>query len=406
MDFELYTLQNGIKVAHRRVSSPVAYCCIMINAGTRDEQDNELGIAHFIEHVIFKGTKKRKAYHILSRLENVGGELNAYTAKEETVVHATFLKEDFPRAFELLTDIVFHSIFPDKEVQKEKDVVIDEINSYKDSPSELIFDDFEEMVFCNHPFGHNILGTKKMVKGFNKKSILSFISKNYNTDQIVFCSVGDVPFLRVKKMADRYLGWVNANPRKIQRLPITEYQPTNKTIHKSIHQTHCAIGVPAYNLFNDKRYPLFLLSNILGGPGMNSRLNIVLRERHGYAYNVEASYQPYTDTGLFTIYFGTDKDNLDKAYGLVQKELELVKQKPLGAMQLTKAKRQLIGQMAIAAESNEALMLSAAKGFLVYESPEDLLDTIRKIDDISAADMMEVANELFAFDNFSTLIYK
>lgn len=406
MDFELYTLQNGIKIAHKRVNSPVAYCCIMVNAGTRDELDSELGIAHFIEHVIFKGTKKRKAYHIMSRLENVGGELNAYTAKEETVVHATFLKQDFQRAFELLADIVFRSTFPDKEIQKEKDVVIDEINSYKDNPAELIFDDFEEMIFSNHPFGHNILGTKKMVKSFNKKNITSFMERNYNTDQIIFCSIGDIPFLRVQKLAERYLSWVSANPRRINRTPVGIYIPQNKVLRKSTHQTHCIIGAPAFNLFDDRRYALFLLNDILGGPGMNSRLNIALREKHGYAYNVESNYQPYTDTGLVTIYFGTDKDNLLKAQQLILKEIELFKTQALGTMQLAKAKRQLIGQLAIAAESNEATMISAAKGFLVYNTPDDLQETFSHIEDISAKDLMEVANQVFEPQKLSTLIYK
>lgn len=406
MDFELHTLPNGIRIAHKRVSSPVAYCCVMVNAGTRDELSNEHGLAHFIEHVFFKGTKKRKAYHIMNRLENVGGDLNAYTTKEETVLHATFLKQDYPRSFELLADIFFRSVFPDKEIQKEKDVVIDEINSYKDNPAELIFEEFEEMVFMNHPLGHSILGTKPMVRSFNRKSIARFIDSNYSTDQIVFCSVGDVPFLRVTKLAERYLGWVPASQRKVQRQPFSTYQPASRTVGKSTHQAHCMVGAPAYDLFNPKRYSLFLLNNILGGPGMNSRLNMALREKHGLVYNIESSYQPYTDTGLFTVYFGSDKDNMEKAHKLVLKELEVIQQQALSSMQLAKAKRQLIGQLAIATESNEALMLSAAKGYLVYSTPEDTADINGYIEDISARDIMEVANDVLNINSLSTLVYR
>lgn len=406
MDFELYSLANGIKVVHRRVSSPVANCCIMVNAGTRDEREDQHGIAHFIEHAIFKGTTKRKAYHVLSRLENVGGELNAYTAKEETVVYATVLKHDFARAVELLTDIVFQSTFPDKELQKEKDVVFDEINSYKDSPAELIYDEFEGMVYKNHPLGHNILGTKRIVKRFDQKAIHAFMAANYNTDQLVFCSVGDIPFNRVKALANRYLGDIPTNRRLITRPPFNNYVPEHRVLNRATHQVHCVLGAPVYSLFDPNRHALFLLTNILGGPNLNSRLNIALRERHGYAYSVEASYQPYTDTGLFTIYFGADRTNLDHALELVMRELDLLKTKPLGSLQLTRAKRQLTGQMAIAAESNESLMLSAAKGFLVYETPEELEQAFEIIDRITADDLLRVANEVFETKNLSSLIYR
>lgn len=406
MDFELYTLSNGIRVAHKRISSPVAYCCVMINAGTRDEQEHEHGMAHFIEHVIFKGTKKRRAYHIMSRLEDVGGELNAYTTKEETVVHATFLKNDYSRAFELVADIVFHSTFPEKEIKKERDVVIDEINSYKDSPSELIYDDFEDLIYEGHPFGRNILGTKHHLKKFNRKLINEFIVRNYNTDQMIFCSVGDIPFSRVKKLAERNLGWVTANYRTKPRIEIGLYHPKSKSINRSTYQTHCITGTVAYDLQNPKRIAMYLLNNILGGPGSNSRLNLALREKHGYAYNIESTYTPYTDTGLFTIYFGTDKDNLDKAYRIVLKEIERIRDQRMGVMQLFKAKRQLVGQLAIAAESNESLMLSAAKSYLVYTQPDDLSTLFNQIESVSASDIMEVANEILAPNLLSTLIYR
>ncbi|MGE0077380.1 MAG: M16 family metallopeptidase [Bacteroidales bacterium] len=406
MEFELHTLHNGIRIAHKRVNSPVAYCCIMINAGTRDELENEHGMAHFIEHVIFKGTKKRRAYHIMSRLEDVGGELNAYTTKEETVVHATFLKNDYSRAFELVADIVFRSTFPEKEIKKEKDVIIDEINSYKDNPSELIYDDFEDLIYEGHPFGRNILGTKRHLNKFGRKHIYEFIARNYNTDQIIFCSVGDIPFNRVKKLAERYFGWVITNIRKQPRLAISSYYPKAKSINKSTYQTHCILGTVAYDLQDPKRIGMYLLNNILGGPGSNSRLNLALREKHGYAYNVESMYTPYTDTGLFTIYFGTDKENLEKASNIVQKELSKIREQRLGILQLFKAKRQLIGQLAIAAESSENLMLSAAKSFLVYNQPDDLNTVVSQIENINSAEIMEIANEITAPNLISTLIYR
>lgn len=406
MDFEIHTLANGIRIAHKRVSSPVAYCCIMVNAGTRDEFEHEHGMAHFIEHVIFKGTKKRRAYHIMSRLEDVGGELNAYTTKEETVVYATFLKSDYSRAAELISDIVFRSTFPEKEIKKEKDVIIDEINSYKDNPSELIYDDFEDLIYEGHPFGRNILGTKHHLKKFNRKDINEFIARNYNTDQMIFCSIGDIPFSRVRKLAERNLGWVSPNPRKTPRMGINLYRPQNRCLNKSTHQTHCIMGTVAYDLDNPKRIAMYLLNNILGGPGSNSRLNLALREKHGYAYNIESMYTPYTDTGLFTIYFGTDKDNLDKAHKIVLKELARIREQRLGVMQLFKAKRQLIGQMAISAESKENLMLSAAKSYLVYTQPDDLETILNQIESISASDIMSVANEILPQNLLSTLIYK
>ncbi len=406
MDFELITLKNGIRIAHKRTSSPVAYCSLMINTGSRDELEHEHGLAHFIEHVIFKGTKKRKAFHIMSRLEDVGGELNAYTSKEETVIHATFLKEDLARAMELLADILFHSTFPEKELKREKEVIIDEINSYHDSPAELIFDDFEELIYPNHPFGRNILGSKKNLKKFNRHHILDFTSRTYNTDQIIFCSLGNVPMSRVVKMAEKYMGSVTNSPRQYKRQPIGNYVPQYLTIKKSTYQSHCIIGTSAYSLHNHKRIPMHLLNNILGGPGMNSRLNLALRERHGLAYNVESTYTPYSDTGVFTIYFGTDKADTQKAIDLVKHELNLLRHKKMGVMQLSKAKRQLIGQLAIGAESGENLMLSTAKSILVYEKPDNLQSLFEMIENITASEIMDVANEVLDSSRLSTLIYR
>lgn len=406
MEFDVHTLQNGIRIIHKRSNSPVAYCSIMINAGTRDELEHEHGIAHFIEHVVFKGTKKRKAYHIMSRLEDVGGELNAYTTKEETVIHATFLKDDFDRAVELIADITFRSTFPEKEIKKEKEVVLDEINSYKDNPSELIFDDFEELIYNGHPFGLNILGTKKDIKRFTRTDIQRFIDRNYNTDQIVFCSIGNIPFNRVQKLAERHFGWVSSNRRKIQRDSFKNYTQQTKIVKKSTFQTHCIIGNIAYDLQDPKRIGMHLLNNILGGPGLNSRLNLALRERYGYAYNIESMYNPYSDTGLFCIYFGTDKDNLDKAISLVNKELNKVMTQKLGVLQLFKAKRQLMGQLAIASDSNENLMLSVAKSYMVYNTADSLEMIYSQIENLSSSDLLEIANDILNPDKLSTLIYK
>lgn len=403
---EHYTLNNGIRIVHIRTNSAVAYCGMMINTGTRDEFEDEHGIAHFIEHIIFKGTKKRKAFHIMSRLEDVGGELNAYTTKEETVIHATFLKDDFNRAAELISDIVFNSTFPEKELKKEKEVILDEINSYKDSPAELIFDDFEELVYKNHPFGRNILGTKKHLKKFNKTSVANFIKRTYNTDQMVFCSVGNYGFHRVKKIAEKLFGEVTPNLRTNERQPIGLYFPQTKIVKKGTYQNHCIIGRPCYNVKHPKRIGMYLLNNILGGPGMNSRLNLSLRERNGYAYNIESNFSPYTDTGIFSIYFGTDKENLSKATELVLKELEIIRTQKLGVLQLLKAKRQLIGQLAIASDNSEVLMLNAARSVLIYDTIDAIETVYNQIDAITANDIIEIANETIEPENLSFLIYK
>jgi predicted Zn-dependent peptidase len=406
MEFESITLQNGIRIVHSRTASHVAYCSMMINVGTRDEMDMEHGIAHFIEHVIFKGTKRRKAYHIMSRLEDVGGELNAYTTKEETVVHATFLKEDYHRAVELLFDILFRSTFPEKELKKEKEVVLDEINSYKDSPSELIFDDFEELVYPDHPFGRNILGTKKHLKRFTRNDIINFMERNYNTDQMVFCSMGNIPFKRVIRLAERYFGSIPSNFRKNTRIPIVDSPPIYKEVGKSTYQKHCMVGCRAYDLKHPKRIGMYLLNNILGGPGQNSRLNLALRERSGYAYNVESSYSPYSDTGLFSIYFGTDKANFQKSLDLLYYELNSIRTVKLGVQQLGKAKRQLMGQLAIALENSESLMLNVARSYMFFNTFDGLDDVYSKIESISAMELMDIANEILVPENLSTLIYK
>jgi len=405
MEYKTYTLDNGIRLVHHQTASPVAYCGMIIHAGSRDESKDEHGLAHFIEHVLFKGTAKRKAYHILSRLEDVGGELNAYTTKEETCVYASFLKEDFEKAIELISDILFHSTFPERELTKEKEVIIDEINSYRDNPAELIFDEFEELVFKNQPIGRNILGTPSIIKRFSKTDILRFMHQNYHTDQMVFCSVGNIPFTKIKRLFEKYFRSVGANLRTSKRTKFTDYRPENKIVRKRTYQSHCIIGNLAYDLKDERRIGLYLTNNILGGQGLNSRLNMSLREKNGYVYSVESSYSPYVDTGVLSIYFGTDKKNLDKSIRLAYREFDKLKKQKLGSLQLSRAKKQMIGQLARGAESHESLMLSMAKNHLVYNTVDSMEEIAAKVNSVTANQVLEITNDLFDFDRLSTLIY-
>ena len=405
MIYKTHTLDNGIRLIHHQTSSQVAYCGIIIHAGSRDESKEEHGLAHFIEHLIFKGTQKRKAYHILSRLEDVGGELNAYTTKEETCVYASYLKDDFEKAVDLISDILFHSTFPVRELAKEKEVIIDEINSYKDNPAELIFDEFEELIFSNQPIGRNILGTPTIIKDFTKKDILSFMEENYHTDQMVFCSVGNIPFPKVKRLFEKHFSQIEANLRSEQRTGFTNYHPEKKIQRKKTYQSHCIIGNIAYDLKDKRRIGLYLLNNILGGQGLNSRLNMALREKNGYAYNIESSYSPYVDTGVLSIYFGTDKKNLEKSIKLAYKEFDKLKNQKLGSLQLHKAKKQMIGQIARGAESHENMMLNMGKSYLIYQKVDSMEEIAQKVNAVSANQILEIANDLFGFDRLSTLIY-
>lgn len=406
MELYYYTLGNGIRLVHHPVSGMVAHCGLIIGTGSRDEESHEHGIAHFIEHMLFKGTSKRKAYHILSRLEDVGGELNAYTTKEETAVHASFLKDDYERAIEIISDIIFNSVFPEKEIEKEKDVVIEEINSYLDNPGELIFDDFEELIFAGQPIGHNILGTPATVKYFTKEIIRDFISKNYCTDQMVFCSVGNISFAKLTGMFKKYFQHIPDKPGRASALPPWSYKPSYITRHLNTFQNHCIIGNIAYNLRDERRLGMFLLNNILGGQGMNSRLNLSLREKNGLAYNVESSYIPYCDTGAFSVYFGTENKNLEKSISIAMSELSKLRKTRLGIIQLNKARNQIKGYLARGYENHESLMLGLGKSLLVFNTVESTEEIYRKIDNISSAHLMEAANEIFDPERLSTLIYK
>jgi len=406
MEYTSTILSNGIRLIHLTVDSPVAHCGVLINTGSRDETPAEQGMAHFIEHTIFKGTVRRKAYHIISRLEDVGGEMNAYTSKEETAIHASFLCEYYERTIELFSDILIDSTFPEKELKKEQEVIVDEINSYNDTPAELIFDEFEELIYEGHPMGRSILGTPELVRSFQATDIRRFIAANYHTDQMVICSVGNIPARKFFHLAARYFERLSSNYRKILRTNFTAYHPKQRVVEKGTFQAHCILGGEAFDVYHPERLPLVLLNSILGGQSGNSRLNLSLRERNGIAYNLESSYTAYSDTGTLTIYFGTDPENLERALMLIDKEIKLLQNKSLGGLQLNKAHKQLIGQLAMSQENHEDLMLAIGKSMLVFNKVESLKDIYKKIEEISGSQLMEVANRLLLPGNLSRLIYQ
>ncbi|MDG1475930.1 MAG: pitrilysin family protein [Vicingaceae bacterium] len=405
MTYNFQELKNGIRIIHKPTKSEVAHCGFIIKTGSRDEDLDENGITHFIEHAIFKGTKNRKAYHILNRIDNVGGEINAFTTKEQTSIYASFTKEYLERALELLTDILFNSTYPENELAKEKDVIIDEINSYLDSPYEQIYDDFEELIFKDHSLGMNILGTVDSVKKINRNQILNFIKENYRTDQIIFSVVGDFPFEKLKKLSQKHLNNIPEKTNKKTREPFKNYTPINKEIQKDVYQTHCIIGNTAYGTHHKHKNSFILLNNILGGPAMNSRLNFGIREKYGFTYNIESSYTTFSDIGLFYIYLGTDIKHLEKSIKLVHRELKALRDKKLSATQLQKAKKQIIGQITLSEENNCNVMLSMGKSMLLYNKIDSLTETFEKINQISPEDLHHVANEVFNKDQLSSLIF-
>lgn len=406
MKINTHILSNGIRLIHQQVDSPAAHFGIILNTGSRDESAEEQGIAHFIEHVIFKGTKKRKAYHIISRIEDVGGEINAYTSKEETAVYASFLNEHYSRSMELISDIITNSTFPAKELDREKEVVLEEINSYKDSPSELIFDDFDELLFDGHPIARNILGTPQHLKSFTRESIFGFLQNNYHTDEMVLSSVGNIPFEKFLSLSEKYFAQISTQLRTKKRLPFDNYIPGKRSVKRDTFQAHCVVGNIAYNAQDKKRMGMVLLNNILGGQSMNSRLNMALRERNGMAYNVESSYTAYSDTGQFNVYFGTERENLERALMLVNKEFRLLKNKELGILQLNKAKKQLVGQIALSSENRDELMLTLGKSFLLYNKVDSLPKIYKKIEAITSGQLLEIANEIFDENQLSILTYE
>ena len=405
MTYNTHTLPNGLRIIHAPNQSAVAYCGFAVDAGTRDEADNEQGMAHFVEHLLFKGTKKRHAWHILNRMEHVGGDLNAYTNKEETIVYSAFLAEHFPRAVELLSDIVFHSTFPQHEIDKEVEVIIDEIQSYEDSPSELIFDDFEELLFPNHPLGRNILGKPDLLHQFKSEDALRFTSRYYRPENMIFFVQGNVDFKRVVRLVEKSTADLTSNIGTYTRKHPDIYIPQNLTLHRDTHQAHVMIGSRGYDAHNEKRTALYLLNNILGGPGMNSRLNVSLRERSGLVYNVEANLTSYTDTGVFCIYFGTEHDDVDRCMRLVKKELKKLCDKPLSIAQLAAAKKQIIGQIGVARDNAESTALGMAKTFLHYNKMDDPQEVFQRIEALTTKELWEVSNEMFAENQLSTLFY-
>ena len=413
------TLKNGLRIIHLPSSSQVVYCGYDIAAGTRNELPGEEGLAHFCEHISFKGTARRNALQIINAIEGLGGELNAFTNKEDTVYYAAISKEHFYQVVDVLTDIVFHSQYPQHEIDKEVEVICDEIESYKDSPAELIYDEFENLLFKGHPLGHNILGKAEQLRTYTTADALRFVQRNYRPEQMVFFVYGDIDFKRLissPKFMDVPSG--KAERGEIKRglnemidPPICSApQPPSLggtyTIEKSTHQAHVMMGCQAYAYNDPRRMALYLLNNILGGPGMNARLNLSLRERHGLVYTVESSMVSYGDTGAWSVYFGCDHHDIRRCSHLVRKELDRIMKKPLSNSQLTIAKRQLKGQLAIACDNREQFALDFGRSYLHHGHERDLDKLMQRIDAVTAEDIQKVANELFATDNLTTLIFE
>lgn len=406
-DYQIHTFPNGLRLVHQHINhdSAVGHLGLIINTGSRDELKKENGLAHFIEHVIFKGTKKRKAFHVLSRLEDVGAEINAYTSKEETVLQATFLNQHYERSLELIADIIINSTFPQKELEKEKEVVIDEINSYKDSPSEQIFDDFDMLLFPKHPLGLDILGTKSKVRKFTQDDVLAFIAKHYVASEMVLSSVGNISFEKLILLTEKYFSGLSPKKNKKKRIAPPKYNAIEIIKKKRVYQAHCIIGNRAYSIQDDKRAAFSLLNNYLGGPGLNSRLNLGIREKYGFTYNLESNFTALSDTGQFSVYLGTDQQYLEKTIQLVRKELKLLCDQPLGPVQLRKAKQQIIGQIAISEESNANKMLNNGRSLLSFDKISTLQAVNDKINSVSSELIQEVANEIFEPTNLSMLVY-
>ena len=416
MKYNTYTLDNGLRIIHLPSDSKVVYCGYQINAGTRDEEPGEKGLAHFCEHVTFKGTERRKAWHILNCLESVGGDLNAYTNKEGTVYYAAILKEHIARAVDLLSDIVFHSTYPQQEIDKEVEVICDEIESYNDSPAELIYDEFENILFKGNSLGHNILGTAEQVRQFTTEDALRFTRKLYRPDNAVFFAYGDIDFKKLVTLLKRSVGSEELrvkneefNSREEERMKGEESNsPKGQTIvmEKHTHQAHVMIGTQAYDVHDDRRMPLYLLNNILGGPGMNAKLNLALREHNGLVYTVESTMVAYGDTGTWSIYFGCDEHDVKRCLRLVRKELDRFMEKPLSDAQLRAAKKQIKGQIGVACDNRENFALDFGKSFLHYGWEKNVDRLYEQVDAITAQQMQAVAQELFDEHRLTTLIFK
>ena len=409
--YQYHTLPNGIRIISRQTPSIVTHAGVYINVGSRNEQGDEEGIAHFIEHSIFKGTTHRRSYHIRNRIDGVGGELDAFTTKEETCVYASALTEHLERSLELFADILFHSNFPEHEIEKEKDVVIEEINLYKDSPSELIFDEFEEQFFGKHPLAHNILGTKKNVKRFTSQFLSDYMHRHYTPDRMVITVVGNVEFGRLVRLCERYFGGERGEGLPVvtnnQQGSTPYFQPStfHTQLHKHTHQVHMLIGGPAPTLFDSKKTAFTLLNNILGGPAMNSRLNVAVREKHGFCYSIESQYVPFTDAGVFYIYAGVDNDAAEQSTELILKELRHLRDVRMSSQQLLAAQKQFIGQMAITNDSGLNEMQSIGKAYLNFEHVDTLEEMNRDILSVTPQELQDTAQQLLSEDSLSYLYY-
>ena len=434
MKYNTYTLDNGLRIIHLPSDSKVVYCGYQINAGTRNEEPGEEGLAHFCEHVTFKGTERRKAWHILNCLESVGGDLNAYTNKEGTVYYSAILKEHIARAVDLLTDIVFHSVYPQAEIDKEVEVICDEIESYNDSPAELIYDEFENIIFKGSPLGHNILGTAEQVRSFKTEDALRFTRKLYRPDNAIFFAYGDIDFKKLVKLLktlNMEHGTLNFMNSKTSETPTAEMEAGDANhkvqsskfkvqskevqskvegqtivMQKNTHQAHVMIGTRAYDVNDSRRMPLYLLNNMLGGPGMNAKLNLALREHNGLVYTVESTMVAYGDTGVWSIYFGCDEHDVKRCLRLVRKELDKFMQKPLSEAQLKAAKKQIKGQIGVACDNRENFALDFGKSFLHYGLEKNVDRLYEQVDEITAEQIQAVAKELFDKDRLTTLIFK
>ena len=429
MKYNTYTLDNGLRIIHLPSDSKVVYCGYQINAGTRNEEPGEEGLAHFCEHVTFKGTERRKAWHILNCLESVGGDLNAYTNKEGTVYYSAILKEHIARAVDLLTDIVFHSVYPQTEIDKEVEVICDEIESYNDSPAELIYDEFENIIFKGSPLGHNILGTAEQVRSFKTEDALRFTRKLYQPDNAIFFAYGDIDFKKLVKLLktlNMEHGTLNFMNSKTSETPTAEMEAGDANhkvqsskfkvqskvegqtivMQKNTHQAHVMIGTRAYDVNDSRRMPLYLLNNMLGGPGMNAKLNLALREHNGLVYTVESTMVAYGDTGIWSIYFGCDEHDVKRCLRLVRKELDKFMQKPLSEAQLKAAKKQIKGQIGVACDNRENFALDFGKSFLHYGWEKNVDRLYEQVDEITAEQIQAVAQELFDKDRLTTLIFR
>ncbi|GHT01453.1 peptidase M16 [Bacteroidia bacterium] len=403
--YTVHTFPNGLRIIHLPSVSPVSYCGFAVNAGTRDENAAQSGLAHFVEHMLFKGTQRRKSWHILNRMENVGGELNAYTTKEETFIYSVCLANDIERAMELLSDLVFNSRFPDTEIDKEREVVIDEINSYRDNPAELIFDEFENLLFRGNEFGHSILGDEASLNTFTSTSCHAFVKAFYHPENMVFFFYGQTPFNKIVRLAERYCvasfgqqfhpqssnGQLQAKTRITPQL----VPAVKEKREKNLHQAHLIIGSQGFSLHDPRRIGLYFLNNLLGGPGMNSRLNLTLREKYGLVYTVESGLGSYSDTGVFDIYFACDPHNMARCTALVHKELKKLRDNALTTSQFHTAVKQLKGQLGVASEHKESIALGMGKSFLHFNKYDSLEDVYRKIDALSPAQLQAIAQEVW-----------